>query len=1756
MKKILKLTLACLLYFTTSAYCQDDICGTESIDYDELAQYVAVSKNDVSDCMVLNVKFHIIKLVDGYFEFQIEGDEYYQDQEVVDIVMNNLANAFEPHGISFREIEPLSSVVANDDYLWNTNTSLSNALNVTMNHEDIEVASNAINIFLKGENSVPDGGTSMPYWYSSYGSTMGIYLSGGTVGESIALSNIVVHEMGHILGLRHVYSNTAGFENLDNGGAYDYGEPYVFESVDESGVPTNNIGCQNISFSPEGSECELHGDYVCDTYVVPFIHSSEINSDGDWVISDATDATRIRKYKPHCDGSNFDASLESEYDIFTPQTDNFMGYYGSSNMSSFTPGQVDRMYTALVNVEELQGIKFNPDIESYFGFEYDISAICNGGELTFSYTQNTDESSILWYVSGESTPIGSGTNLVLPELLVSTDFEVVITLNDCEYVHNFTVSTADDIIFLDNSITTIETCPNTLIELGSDPVLGVEYSWLVTYDGIPEPILVSDNSFVSFEALEDDFLIELFVNGDYCGEDAARQKESYHIDVIDESEFSNLIINMPEEIEISCPEEITFGPDDLPDGATYSFLINGELVENPTLPLSIEVSESFVCDLIVVSECGATYSYSTNIVYEYSDVNLFEEDELYLCNVGQVYELSSSLLGDFTYEWSSTSNDIELDVNLKKGESSIFPYHDNQQVSLNIYNNECSSPIISDDIDVYIYENLSSDYQIQTTGGNCLGEEIYMSVPLFSGADYFWSSTNSEFQAPPTSKAFVSDYIPEYLEVVSVTVELEQCNVQLEAAVEFNNIIDEIIDVELDEIINICNVGDNLIGPNPVDGYSYSWAISDIENLTTSYQFETPIQMPEDGNYQINLMVDGPTCSNVASAQIGVYENEYHFPTRTISSDEIWTPSNLPENQNVLAAPGVIRIENSLTISSGNTLIIEPGVRVEMGEEAMVIVEQGATLKLNGGTITNACAPWKGITVFGNSELSQTSTNQGRLIMNNQSEISGAHVGVCLMGKDSDGSFIWGTQGGILKAHNSKFVNCRKAIEFMSYQPTNSNNQPVENISYVKNCEFLFDQTVNTLYNGSSDLTGISLYKVDGVDILGCNFILDLPIEGEPFKKYDGKAISSIDASYTIDANGSFNEYPPSDRSYFSGFEYGVLVDNTDDIASVKIDRSDFDNNRVGVLLRNSDYSSVLRNTFNVPVVASNQTEKITSVGLHLEESTGYHVEDNSFLGTGFLTNSTSGIVVKNSGSAYNLIYRNSFDHLGYGCGVYGYNSVPSYMLSVHGYTGLNFKCNNFGRSSSSYNPTNLLDNKNDLYLYSDASIDATQGSFNSPAGNLFSDNPINSYDGNISNNNIDFGILNYYFDNVTGANPIHHNTDGVQANDISGYGYVVQECLPNISEIGYGSLDFGLIDEIDIVKEDLDILVDNYKEILNGGIKPEIMAVLLDDFASSSDIHAKLAEGSPYLSDDVLIAAISRELPMNQYDLFHILTWNGKLSRKVLSVFNEVQPLTPYLRDILLSMDGSSQRYLLEMQIRAKEISLGELTAKYIHAALFDESVENPFELISEVITQNNTPEVLHSAVAVALKLNNIQQAQELLDTYLLDNSNASMELTQIQIDLKSEGLDWFSLSDNQKLTIQNIALDENSFEHNKAKAVLSIIEGDENPEYAMPIAYLADMRLAQNIDDESTPRSIMSISPNPSDKEVYVTYELPQQYNSAFLEIKNILGQSIVAHNLSNSPYIHRFSCEEFKSGVYLVSLVVDGEFIETQKLNVITK
>ncbi|MBI2259558.1 MAG: hypothetical protein HYU67_11780, partial [Flavobacteriia bacterium] len=327
-------------------------------------------------------------------------------------------------------------------------------------------------------------------------------------------------------------------------------------------------------------------------------------------------------------------------------------------------------------------------------------------------------------------------------------------------------------------------------------------------------------------------------------------------------------------------------------------------------------------------------------------------------------------------------------------------------------------------------------------------------------------------------------------------------------------------------------------------------------------------------------------------------------------------------------------LKNHLVIKNDAVLTITSTIFV--GKDRKIIIEPGAKLIIDGGTITSECGSfWEGIEIWGNSAQTQTQGHQGTLIMKNGAVLENAHEAVRVWKPDD-----WASTGGIIHATNSFFRNNWRSIEYIFYHSLTSNNNEIKNKGYIADCEFTWDDN----FFRSDAACGISLFHVNGVRIYRSKFIDNRTYVATWTNRPIG--IKSIDAGYsvigryaspTLPQNQNQDAYFNPNLPYceFKNLEIGIDASNASSSFPFLVDNSQFENCGYGVYLSSHWDATVIRNKFEAN---NNKPSAMPYMKqLNFNWCSGYKVEGNVFNNSTF---GALGCLVYNSQHEPNQIYR------------------------------------------------------------------------------------------------------------------------------------------------------------------------------------------------------------------------------------------------------------------------------------------------------------------------------------------------------------------------------------------------------------------------------------------------------------------------------------------------------------------------------------
>ncbi|GHV34417.1 hypothetical protein FACS1894178_1880 [Bacteroidia bacterium] len=422
------------------------------------------------------------------------------------------------------------------------------------------------------------------------------------------------------------------------------------------------------------------------------------------------------------------------------------------------------------------------------------------------------------------------------------------------------------------------------------------------------------------------------------------------------------------------------------------------------------------------------------------------------------------------------------------------------------------------------------------------------------------------------------------------------------------------------------------------------------------------------------------------------------------------TPCNYDLSGRIIT--DVLEIPTNTTVNFSNSSI-------KFAPTAKILVRAGGKLILNGATLTNLCAGemWQGI------ELENSENLQSTILEMNNSLIENAVCAVKTIANSST------SKAASVIATNSTFKNNGIALNF------GENNPSQNTASTIKSTDFQIDNN----YLGSNNVTPndhilVKLYGTNNKIFSGCNFT----VVGA--KTWRG--IVAEDAGFTVREKCNSGNYNVCDdcptsytRSYFSGFDKAIDVNNAGNQVAFKVKRTYFAaNNTRAINVVSCNNYSVTYSNFDFPEPVIKGTA-ISCYGIYSQNASGYTISDNTFYQIlSNQGNSNTGIVMKNSGISNNRIHFNQFENMDLGVYVLQTNGASN------GTSGLTIVCNDF------------IGGKYDIVLER-ATIHPEQGNASSGANNSFVGTQTSSI---YSTGNQQ---INYYYKNAAPFIPYNPST-------------------------------------------------------------------------------------------------------------------------------------------------------------------------------------------------------------------------------------------------------------------------------------------------------------------------------------------------------------------------------------------------------------
>jgi len=472
--------------------------------------------------------------------------------------------------------------------------------------------------------------------------------------------------------------------------------------------------------------------------------------------------------------------------------------------------------------------------------------------------------------------------------------------------------------------------------------------------------------------------------------------------------------------------------------------------------------------------------------------------------------------------------------------------------------------------------------------------------------------------------------------------------------------------------------------PLPPGGYTFRWRVSNDmiilsgQNTNSIVVQRVPVSSTGQGWICVDIMKSGTVVHTVCKSINGTISGIASIGGANLSTEDFTITSNTTWS-------GMKTLGVKATVATGVTLTITGTVYCT--DNALIIVQPGGKLVIDGGTLAAACdgKMWKGIVVLGNKNLSQTVQNQGYVELKNNAKIEHA---LCAISA-APASYGNNATGGIIKATDATFSNNFVAIEYRPFE-NYSSGRISDNVGRFTRCSFIKDNNNRFAANKLNFQNHITMNEVRGVTFEGCDF------QNTAATGYRGAGIRTLDAGVKVKNYCPNVAFPGVDcscpsslafttPSIFYNHAIGIYSNNAGTPRSIYVDQSDFNLINQGVRISTQNNYRLTRCTFT----------DIQQRGLYSNSSSGYRIEENNFSTS---NKNASGIEMDNSGYAENRIYKNTFTNLNRGIDVQRKNGTVFNPEVDEDHSGLQLICNEFNG--------NILD----IYIWSTATVHPYQG--------------------------------------------------------------------------------------------------------------------------------------------------------------------------------------------------------------------------------------------------------------------------------------------------------------------------------------------------------------------------------------------------------------------------------------------------------------
>jgi hypothetical protein len=935
--------------------------------------------------------------------------------------------------------------------------------------------------------------------------------------------------------------------------------------------------------------------------------------------------------------------------------------------------------------------------------------------------------------------------------------------------------------------------------------------------------------------------------------------------------------------------------------------------------------------------------------------------------------------------------------------------------------------------------------------------------------------------------------------------------------------------------------------PNLSPAFSFTTLLSttltpNYEGLTTTVSrglYMLPDQI-DGANYSLSYNQDPICCA---------LNNTYSKLSFTATTSATWTTTNP-----IQPGASILTIRDELRIPAGVNITIS-GITIKFAPNAKLIIENGGTL--NGGrlTLTNGakltvderCGSklWQGVEVWGQTQLVQntvTNTKQGVLIVQGNSTIEFASIGVLASRRTAEFTFNDAFNGGIVQVEIGNLLNNQRGVWMRKY------NSPigVNNKSYFTKANFLWNN--DYISTNQSVQEHLRLEEVTGVIIRGSVFQNAIALAtNSNFKK--GRGILSMTSHFIVCefCNNLTIPCTNATKSTFTDLDYAIRATSSNYTKSFWVYNSTFTNNRYGIHGTGITDPKITLNNFFI-----REDNLAQSAGVALYSSTGYTIEGNNFeeFNNTAIANGLGqsyGIVINNSGTSDNEVYRNTFSKLKVGGLSEGVNGETQDPASNYFYTkGLRWFCNTF---NAPIYETDLGINGIIAYQQGypitvsvqEAIENATRNKFSlsGESQTLYPNHDIWSTPISQQINYTHLADITHTPDNYTLLN-VYVSPAEALGNPVFS---TATMCPSRINHnISFANLKMAEIKTVIVAK------TSQLKDGSNTNIIEQIQTMNTE---TSNDVYNELYAKSPYLSNDLLRAVYNSDFDSQLK--FELIMANTPLNQKMKEELSSSGLENMFQQIIIENSNGENPVDQLVKSIGRLESEYKALNDRTVQEYLFDEEAFD-LEQLKAYLETADDEDSKKMYYDILMAKNETEEIENLKSETVFSNNDDFIKLQDVKQELYFDKNDEETLVEDERMYNALTSLKESELENEipkKAQAILEKVEGlYDIPDFEPLFAPLYRSANADNaMISIDSPTSPFQVYPNPANENLVVVMNDYIGINLQY-EVVDIRGCKVLSQSNESNALEFNLDVANLKSGIYILKVIDNSVCVDNIK------